>query len=448
MKIELIVRVKPDSATTCDPLSLEWIMCDGNTTEVAEPFEGDLTRLSQWYEENTTADAEHLITLLVPGSMASCHVPKLQEAQRKHWQQVVPYLLEERLAFDLESQHIVSTLSASADDSVVSSCISHEILSSLLEQFRSKGLSPHRVIPETQLFQGEEGTLSIWLENGYALVATDQDCAQLVDSEGLPVLLPTSGEAASFPDCEYSNGEPEQGLADKISAKPKVRIWSGPASSVLCEQLHTALPSSVAVEQIQRDSDSLFPLSLSMLFNRDSRTKILDFRVGHYKCARTNRQLSKWKPVAVLACIWLALEVGIRVASGFYFHHQADQLSASNQATYKELRPGGRRVVDIKSDLMKVLRDATIRSHDPVFLEVLKIVSRTSTGDSERGLVPKNIDYNETGQRISLDVQASSFEILNQHLETLRTAGLQVVMEAGNQESDRVSARLTVRKSS
>ncbi len=447
MKAQLVVRIEPDASLASKDFRLEWAYAGKDEANEAEIYSGSLQELAEWQAEQSLDDQDLPIVVLVPGSLASTHRQELTENQRKHWQQALPFLLEEKLASELESQFLVSALDASGETARCS-CINHWDMAQIIEQFVPAGVNPQKVVAETQLFKGENGVLSIWLEGSYALLARGEHYAQLLDTTSLDVIIPSLLDDETHhqeDDIETvdENGEHQPPSAELIAA---VRIYAGAGDKERYSELAEHAGKSVPVVLVERQSDSLFPDEIQRLTEAMAQRALLDFRTGNYKCTRrTSRRLRQWKPVALTASVWLGLELLFNISSGFYFSYRADQLHSENLELYHELRPGDRTVVDVRDRLTKFLRSANTRQNDAVFLGVLQTLSRISDGEVGKSIKPLNMDFNETSGRLSLDVRAVSFDLLNRYLEELRTAGLNARMETGNQDAQGVSAKLTVR---
>ncbi|MCL6271148.1 type II secretion system protein GspL [Sansalvadorimonas sp. 2012CJ34-2] len=447
MKTQLVVRIAPDASLSSTDFMLEWVYASREATCVGPILTGTLSELSAWRATQTLNEQDLPIFLIVPGCLAASFRMHLNDNQRKHWQQALPFLLEEKLAFDLESQFLVSALDSSGD-STRSSCISHKAIKQLIELFVSAGADPQKVIAETQFFKGEQGVLSIWLEGDHALLAKGNGYGQLLDIEALPVIIPGLLEDEPTPAMEgVEDPEEEDSLSQDNDLVTSVRIYTGPGDEQTFQEIIQIAEKNVPVERVARDNQSLFFDVIPAISEKIKKRTLLDFRTGAYKCARrASRRLRQWKPVAIAASLWLGVELVFNVSSGFYFEHRADVLRAENLATYQQLRPGDKTVVDVRDRLTKFLRSASSQKSEAVFLDILQTISKVTDGETGKTITPRNMDFNEANGRLSLDVQATNFDILNRYLDELRAAGLNARMETGNQDTQGISARLTVRK--
>ena len=439
-KTQLIVRLRPDSDLSAGRLELEWLWGTREGSE-GDLYTGSLSELSQWWQELPLEEQDLPIVLLVSGFLSSSHLIHLNENQRKHWQQALPYLLEEQLASDVDSQHLVPVLAA--DDTVYTSCISNDVMADILQMFKGVELDPVKVVAETQLLQGKGGELTIWLEGNHAFVAAQDGFAQWLDSDALEVVVPGLLEE-EVTDNLIQEDEEEEPSHPVITG---VTVYGDDSCAETVARLETLAGQDVPVQCESRSEHSLLPSLASQLTVFTQKRRLMDFRTGAFKCTRrASRRWRQWRPVAIAAGLWLTVEVLFNAGSAFYFQYQAEALRDENFATYKELRPDDRRVVDVRHNLTRFLRDSTQQQSSPDFLNMLKAISSISESEIGKNIVPKNMDFNDANGRLSLDVQADSFDILNRYVQELKAAGLNARMENGNQDAKGVSARVIVRK--
>ncbi len=451
MRTQLIVRLRPGFSLFRreqeNENELEWGWLDKDGLLENGVYTGSLSRLSQWRELLTEEEQEVPVILLVSGDHASSYRKSLQKNQRRHWQQALPYLLEEQLATDIEDLHLVAVPGDSVAFANASwiPCASMEMLISC---FRDVGVELQRMLPESQCFFARSDMVSIWLEGEAAYVASPDSYGQLMDRSALEVIVPGLLEedepeelSIEIDDTEERDG-PENNEEHVHAAG--VRIFCPAGAAAMVEHL-TAL-AGVKVEQCERQSDSLLPVILPVIHELNRSRELIDFRTGAYKCTRkASKQWQQWRPAVIVAGIWLGLELLVNIGSGFYFEHQEKVLKEQNLATYKELRPDDRRVVDVRHSLTRFLESARTQDNQAVFLHVLKTLSSVSTSSAGKDVTPGNMDFNDSNGRLVLDVRAESFETLNRYVSALKSAGLKVEMENGNQDSKGVSARLIVR---
>ena len=456
VKVQVIVRIQtgvwPEAfiatgdsdgeyATETGAVALQWLRTD----DLDSVHRGSVQQFRVWYQSLGFTE-EAPVILLVPGTFGSFHHIFLQGAQKKHWQQALPFLVEEKLAADLESQHLVAMPGADNSAAIVG-CIDHGLMRSLLDFFHQHDIELQKMLPEAQLIPEIRQILQVWLDGPEAWVSYPGQAAQKVDLAALEVLLPA---LITDPLTEAGSSDEDTPEADSpLEAEPdiivEVHIYapveSESEASVLAGKL-TGLP----VEVLGLEENGLFAQSVSALLSQTDTRKQINYRTGLYKSARRSSRLWKlWKPVAVAASVCLVADMALHVGSGVYFQSGAEQLKGDNLALYQEIVPGDKTVVDVRDRLLKVLKKSQQPVQAAAFLEALQILSRV-TADNKGKVVPKSLDFNDTNGKVSLDVTAGNFEDLNRYLEALRAAGLKASMETGNKDKQGIVARLTMRK--
>ncbi|WP_281647528.1 type II secretion system protein GspL [Parendozoicomonas sp. Alg238-R29] len=441
MKTQLIVRLRPGSDLNENQFELEWVWGMRDGTCEGSLHNGSLEQLAAWRQGLPLDEQDLPVILIVSGSFSSSHVVFLNENQRKHWQQALPYLLEEQLASDLESQHLV--FSQIGDDHVHASCIGRDQMSTIVKAFVAADVDPLKVIAETQLLKGKNGLLSVWLEGEHAFVASQNGFAQWLDQDALPIMIPGLLEEEAVDGLVQSDDED----SDHTHIVTGITIYTISPDLPVVGSLVQLAGSDVPVDIQQREHESLLILMMPEFSHLNQKRKLLDFRTGSFKCnRRASRRWRQWRPVAIVAGVWLSVELLFNIGSGFYFQQQAEELRDENFSTYKELRPDDRRVVDVRHNLTKFLRDSSRQKSSADFLNLLQVLSSVSGDDVGKSITPKNMDFNDANGRLSLDVQAESFDLLNRYVDALKAAGLNARMETGNQDAKGVSARLIVRR--
>ncbi|CAM3635033.1 type II secretion system protein GspL [Parendozoicomonas haliclonae] len=444
MKIQLVVRQLAGFWLDEGAGTLEWCWVDRDGQPDGHCLTGSLTELGDWYGQLSDDDQELPVSLVVSGDLSGCFRKTLQDNQRKHWQQALPYLLEEQLASDIDALHLVS----SPEEGLVAASagwIRASTLSALIRVYREAGVELQRVLPESQFLQADEQQVSVWIEGASAYVAIPGNYGQWLDSTALELVVPSlladddeQDELAVEIESDEENPEQETVVA------AGVQISYGPADQAAAQ--HLAELAGVPVDSQERAGETLLPVILPALATRMRNRKLLDLRTGAFKCTRrSSKRWRLWRPVAITAGVWLGLELLFNVGSGFYFQSRTEALKEENLDTYLELRPDDRRVVDVRHNLTRFLKEANSQNSNPAFLDILKTVSVVSASDAGEPVTPRSIDFNESNGRLSLDVRAESFESLNRYLDALKSAGLRAQMETGNQDGEGVAARLTVR---
>ena len=447
MNTQLFIRLRPGfnlSRPDEEGNQVEWCWLDGTGTINGRVMAGTFSQLAEWFEGESPQHRELPVTLIVSGLLSSCARKGLLEGQRRHWQQALPYLFEEQLATDIDDLHIVAVADTSGE-SISAGWIANQHMTQLLDHFGGIGVELQHVLPESQFYEGTSGLISVWLEGQSSYIAAPENYGQLVDTSSLELLVPSLLSEDEPDKNELTvalDDDGEEETPDLATTAAGIFIFYVPQSADLAEKL--AAIGGVSAEQRALDDGSLLCEILPILSERQKSRQLIDFRTGVFKSTSKSGKLwRQWRPVAIIALVWLVTEVTINVVSGFYYQHEAEKLMAENLATYRELRPNDKRTVDVQHGLTLFLKNATPANTSPVFLQALQKISAASKSSSNT--VVWGIDFNEASHRLVLDMRAESFEALNRYAETLKAKGLTVSVENGNQDSWGVTARVIVR---
>lgn len=437
MKRRVVVRLCPGADLEAQDLPLQWCWQEEGAGPTGALVQGGTEELFDWWRQLKDEEQDEPVCLLVPGDLASCHRIDLNEHQRQHWQQAVPWLLEDSQATELEAAHIVSRLAADQSHARVGS-ISHSAIKSLVARFAETGMEVRWILPEAQFLVGQAGAVRLWIDGDAVYVAEPGGYGQLLDQEALGLVL-----SGLFTEPSIADGSlAEEAATDSASVQTLV-VEGGGAADIARIGALIGMDLTTA-----EHNDAPHPLGFFLpgLATRARDSGLLDFRTGSYKCKRRSSRLwQQWRWAALAAGAWLGLEVLFNIGSGFYFLQRAEQIRQDNFATYQELRPEDTRVVDIRHNLTRFLRAADAGSSQAVFLDWINKLSFVSGQPVGKDVELMKIEFNESGRRLSLDVQAGSFDQLNLYLDALKVKGLQASMETGSQDSRGVLARLILK---
>ncbi|WP_211828801.1 type II secretion system protein GspL [Kistimonas asteriae] len=451
MNQELVIRIMPSVHGEGATSPVQWMVRGQASDDEATIRQGSLPDLQVWAEQVQQEVPEQWpeqITVLLPGTLTGLQRLPVTSAQKKHLQQALPYLVEENLIGNVEEQHIVG-LPEAGHDSVLVGHLPVADMQELMDTFAESGIAPVSVVSENGLWHTDEKTIMLLFEQGMVTIASHEKPAQTVDRDALSLLLGqylhhdvVKQGAAVQVDDDKDTSEPENVITT-------IKVLSEHNESDTDIALITGLAGDgVTIEHQGVNGGSVLSALASLLSEQRRARALVEFRSGAFKCPRkAGKRWRQWRPVAWVAGVWLALEFVFYVGQGVWFQSQAAHYYAQNYALYKEINPGDRSVVDVRNRFNSLLKRAGTAQADNGFLLVLNTLSRVSAQASAKGVEPKSLDFNESGDGVTLNVAAASFEAVNRYLEALREAGLKATMETANQEGDTVVARLSMKSS-
>lgn len=469
MKNILLIRIPPPVSRVRADTAVQWGEFSGRGELAGELHITEFGQLREAWLSLKEQDPEELakdealleevlpdqVVLLVPGSLAVHKALPVNSGQRKHLATALPYMMEEELAEDIESMHLASQL-IRKDDQVLVSAIPHELMQSLLASLDEQNLSPHHVLAETQFLQTAPQQLSLILESTSVLLSSPQASTVSLDYEALRFVLAQWNET----DVDNSLLQTDQDVADEANQVTSVKLLiadgSLPVPDEMKEKVQGWLDEQGWLTEEEHLPGSVFEYLASLYFGSRRSGQLVDLRSGSYQCPkRAGRKLRRWKPLALVASIWLLLELGLMVGEGVVFQQKALDYWQQSAELYLEVFPkdqqvleaqaNGQSSINVKSRMESRLKSAGKRSTggEP-FLPMLQQVSAVSASLKDVKFKPVSMDFNETSGKLVLELKADNLEGVDKLLAAVKSSGLSARLDSANQEKIGVNARMTI----
>lgn len=437
----LMIRIRAHAGEDDAPMQWAELNNQGETTD--ELHEGDWPALRNWL--NVVPSARYAqfadnVILLLSGTLAMLYQVSLNKGQKKHIGQALPFLLEEHLAADVEAFHFSHRMKS--DRQVDVAVMAKELLQQLIDVMAEIKIEPAFVIAENQLFPQDDGHVQLFFEGDYAHICRPYDSVQTLEVSALPLI--TDDMISAKRPSQESNEEgkvPNTASIESINACYMADNEAHYQSFKTFIQQH--FPDIVVKGKVLTSGHAIFLLLAQTFFQVRKKRSLIDFRTGPFSCyRRIKKQWQAWRWVAVAASLWVVLEIILYTSSGFVYQSRAKHFSKASLSAYKQAFPQDRSVVDVRASLERKMRGVKNVGGDDVFLKLLKRLSGVKEYGSK--VVPKSLDYNESGHRLAMDVSAVSYEELNRYVEALRKQGLSVNLSGANKEGKQVLAKLVV----
>ena len=466
MKSILLIRIPPPSSDISGETLVQW----GVFTALGE-LQGDihvseLNNIKKEYLDDKGVQLDiadpavedllpDQITVLLAGTMALHRQLPISSGQRKHLNTALPYMIEEDLAEDVDALHLASQLS-SDKESVAVSGFRHKQFQVLLAIMDGQGLGVDNALAEIQLISTEAGQVTILLENKSAIVQVPDQPANNIDYDALHFVL---GRLNSHGP-EDGIVQAPTGLESAVPAITSIKLLYPDDSYSLeddrLEQVRSKLEEQGWLVQEQSVNGSVFEYLASLYFaRRKGLRSVVDLRSGAYQCPRrASRRLRKWKPIAMVATLWLMLEMGLMIGEGVSFQHKAAEFWDESASLYLDVFPQDQQVkealsseqrsVNVKSRMESRLKTVGNNQGGKPFLPLLQKVSAISSSLPEAKIKPISMDFNDTTGNLVLELRAESLESVDKLLAATKSAGLMTKLDNANQEKNGVNARMTI----
>ena len=440
MKTVLMIRI-PAISTVDGSALVQWGKYTSAGTLIDELH---LTAIDQINAALADDHPPEEIVLLVSGAMCFYRRLTINSGQKKHLATALPYLVEEELAQDIESMHIVHGV-PSADLQVSIAAIGHNLLQTLLTLFEQHQLPLTRVVAETQLLPGQPGGTSLLLDHDGVILASPGSEGVTLNFRALPVLF--SDQSIDQPDTQAAETQTSQPsrikliYSDNRLALPADKVDD--VANMLREQGwfvdKRPLPGSV------------FELFAQRYFAAKPH-QLLDFRQGTYRCPRrTGRFIRRWWPLAMAVSCWLLLELGVMIAQGIVYQQRAATLWQDSITSYLSIFPNDRQAKQAQSrqqmsfNLKQVLENRFRSLEQPTAkTPVLPMLQTLSTVASQTRA--RSLEFNNTSGQLIYEFATDELVDVNKFVEQLATVGLPGKLDSANQGESEVIARVSIRR--
>lgn len=464
MKKVLLIRIPPTTSFVDANTVVQWgkytadgaLLGDVHLTSVEQLKEAWLSDEPEGTEEDLLPDE---IILLVGGSLCFYKRVPVNPGQKKHFVTALPYLIEEHLAQDIETMHIVSGF-PDKELQVSVAAIPHSVLQAILSLFDEHQLPLTSIVAEMQLLVPESGHISLLL---------DSESVMMASPGGDTVFL--SYEAIPFVFSEYSQQELPDTLVDSLEETVSDSRDKRPSQVRLLFSDNSLAVSASRVEEVsgmlsergwlvdkQPLREAVFEFLAEQVFLFWGSSQLIDFRQGAYECPRRARQFfRRWWPLAAAVGCWLVLELGLSVMEGIVYQQQSESLWNDSIKSYLSVFPNDRQAqqaqarqqtsFNVKQVMENRFRVMDTQTAETPFLSMLQALSKISEEMGKgAGLEPRSLDFNNASGQLVYEFEVGELEVVNRFLERLNSTGFQSKLDNANQGKSSVVARVTIKK--
>jgi general secretion pathway protein L len=410
----LLLRVQSEAIPRPDDegfdIAVEWLVKenDGHVRgHGVTDFRGltDLADPNQdWLEDpnNTVVFLPSQFVLMV-----SCDVPGRSAAQIRR---ALPFAAEEYVASDIEQMHIAHG-AIKPGNPVACNIVSHEVMENWLACFKEAGVNPGYFIADAQMLSQDAGTTSVLLEGSMALVASNNQAAN-VDRGNLTFAL-NSLETQQLIVIGGELTDLELGQLDEL---PQVE--------------------SIALSEYG---------ALDYLGDRVDQTTFINLLQDRYKAVRPrNPQATRWRTVGVLAAAWVLVAFVGLIVQGWWAASEADRLEAETYAFYKSIFPGASQPVTLQQLRRNVGAKIGVKTdagEGGAFVDLTAQFANVVGATNE----VVSMSYAEQRKEVTIEVMLNSYDDIETIKTKLASAGVAVDVANAEEEGAKVRSRLRVR---
>ncbi len=387
--------------------------------------------------EHQAAGQEYRTVVILSGDrvrMSRVHVAAQHVA---HLKTVVPHMVEESLAEDLEDVHVALPPNSGAGENSVA-IVSHAELIHCLDLLYTYDLEPFMLVPEYLVLPGSDSGTRILVERDRAVIQFAEHQGTSVEPELLGTYLKLHFQEAANSTSEDIDQPADLQLG--INKRPSLTLMAqqdDAEANRMLQQFQTELLSYKLEERLFTES----PFELKAITAVRDRTRILNLLQGGYRARADDRPRFPWRWIALAASIFLVAEIAMLTTTAWWYNTKADQFAVANEQQYRALFPNEQRVVDPRRQFQSHLNRQQGSGFSAEFLYLMEAVT-TSMGEQ---LLPiQSISYDAYGDGMVLDVNAEKLDDLELYTRKLKQRNLDVSLLSAAEKSDGVRGRVMV----
>jgi type II secretion system protein L len=331
--------------------------------------------------------------------------------EKKHIGKSLPFMLEERVAEDIEQLHFASVALGKLELGVAlcSTAKMHAWEDALADL---PGI--RQWLPEPLLLPWRNGEWCVVLEGDEAVVRFDECGGFAVERDLLPAML--------------------AGLQSGRSEPGAVIIYGG----------DQAADTALVPEDLQKSVQWRRGNFCSALLLADAPNTSLNLLQGNFaNRLPLARWWREWRAVAAVC----ALAFGLQWLSTYsdYRHLERENLALRSavEASYRQVNPRGN-APKPESQLQRQLASMRGSGDASGFVHLMEQVGAVIAGNKGTSIDTINYNFNNGGGEMRMNILAADFEAVERVRADINSAGLEAIMESSSSQGDKVRARLRV----
>ena len=430
--------IRPCQVYQTNEAKYEWALYDLAGVQLKYGAQSTLELIDQTLMQNGIENIE--VVGFWPANAAFSSKVHLPGNQSRYIQQALPFAVEDQVAQDIEQIHIsLGSKSKSGDYSVLS------VDRALFKAFFNS-LSEDEILPpplksihlDADLLPVIEHDLVLCIAPQTILLkGSDQRSICLQQENLIPYLdslflAPVEGEA-----------EPDDKKTE-CTIQIYVETEQMDQAKMLIAQIEQYPGAVVSVEQI---GFSQFELLCESYFRQS--VPAINLCQGDFQItSQSSGVWRRWRSVAVIAGLGILLQLGVFIGQGTYYEQQAAKIGEQALAKYKQIVPNSKRVtLDKLPRIIKGklnLKNAGVSSNLD-FLDLLGEAGyQFKQSKFNSSMKFKSINYNEQRGELVMEMQAESYEQLENLQQSIVSAGLTAKISSAVQEKDYFRGRISV----
>lgn len=334
--------------------------------------------------------APRAVTLLLPVAQVLVSSVQVPAKQARHLDRVLPFLIEDQLAGNVDDLHVVAG-AALGDERRQVLAVDNAWLTAQLNLLAGAGFDVRHCTVDALCLPVSAGGAAVLFESGQVLLRLADGSAQCLHPDDWPLLAPA--------------------LLDGLSAE----FWRSDATQTIAG-IDTPHDLAAATHEIDA------PLAL-LTAQAAQAPGLLTGR--HARRSDWQQQWQPWRAVAALLLLALLAQYGLWIADYFQTASRERQLRDSMRAQFQAALPDDTRGQDPAARLRALTRDGAAAG-GPGFLALL--AQLTPILQAQSGVHLRGLGFEAARSELRLDLEAADLGALNQLQSALQGAGLHTDM--------------------
>jgi len=347
----------------------------------------------------------------VPGEAVSLYKLDISVGEKRHLKKTLPYLLEEQLVADVDTQHLVSV--DNSEGQLAVAVVDKAQMERWQSRLDSDSEQADKWLPEPLLLYWHSGALTIVIENTRALVRSGEFEGFATELDSLSAML--------------------QLYCDNAETLPEQVFFYG------SEQQQSQHIPEILQSRVSRNDGSF-----ASAVEQSENTTTLNLLQGAFMPRLPwTKWWQNWRPVAILFACAFIVQLGVEYHSYSQLQDRNLALRQQIEQRYRSVFPRGNLVdpeKQMRNQLIKIRGDA----QGPGFVSVLNRIGRVVSSQPSATLAAINFNNNNGNVRLSLD--AANFSAVESVRTELSAVGLVAELQNSSAQGDGVRARLRLRE--
>lgn len=409
----------------------DWALYDLKGLKVTGGRSSPLDDVQQVLMQNAADNVK--ASIIWPGNLSFNATVSLPGKGVRYLQKALAYAVEDKVATDIELLHFAMGKSTNKNQ-VSAHCIEKSFFLGFYDDVYAARpeIRLASAYVDSDLLPMEGFDIVISLEGSWAMVRSSTQSVKIRVSN----LVPYLDSILLMP------SEDEEGSSNRI------KLYDHNAN----DSEHKLLLAEVAqYPDVELETEDLSISALDLLAESyfHNGAPAIDLCQGDLRIQNEGSgQLKQWSWVAGIAVLAFFVQVGVFIGKGVYYQTQADELGQQALATYKQVVPTARStsVARLARIIKGKLRQSEAQGADAGFLYLLGEAGyQYQQSSAPAGISFTNVGYSAQRGELVIELEAKTFEQMDQLKNALVTNGLNAKIGSAVQEDNYYRGRLSVR---